>query len=205
MISFLSHLDGARVPDLAEANSQVIMAALAGEFPQYDFLYKCFHAQTDTPAIRFALGKGSRCRVLYNQPRRGLPFWMARAEAIVINFPSTALLHAVATNASLLVLVDKRYVTMAPEALEKLRRRATVSESLDGFEADLRAFLKRGGFDRAAPKDDSFLKAYCTHQGDGRSAQRVMDVLCSPPVPPSAGSTPIAGSRSGTEKGTVVV
>jgi hypothetical protein len=168
------YFNGAGVPDVTAAETQAQMVMLAREFPQFDFLFKPFHNQVDTPAVRLAAQKGSNCRIVRYQ---GLLRLLPKADLILLDFPSTALLQALATDRPLVVLVDTRFLQMNPDALELLRRRAAVGQSLDDFLDLARAFLRRGSFPRIAHPDDEFLKRYGTYRHDGRSTERALDAL----------------------------
>jgi hypothetical protein len=152
------------------------MVLLAREFPNYRFLYKPFHYQQDTPAVRLAKDKDSNCKVVRYT---GLLDLMPKSDLILLDFPSTALLQAATTDRPMIVLVDARFLRMEPEALRLLRRRAWVGESLDEFMTLAVQFLKKGDFSRLNAPDDEFLQRFGTHRQDGLSAERALDALLS--------------------------
>jgi len=170
------HLHCASVPDVTAAQAQASLVLLAREFPKFRFLFKAFHYQLDTPAVRLASEKGSNCRVIRYG---GLLKTLGSVDAFILDFPSTALLQALATDRSVIVLVDKRFLKMDREALTLLRRRALVGETLEEFIDLARAFLSKGDLSRLKNPDDQFLKLYGTHVQDGKSVNRALDALLS--------------------------
>jgi hypothetical protein len=156
---------------------------VAREYPQYTFVLKPFPApdQLDTPATRLAGLPGSNCRV---ERRVKLPTLFKRTDLIVLLFPSTALLEALLTDRTVLVLVDPNFVTMLPEARKALERRAHVASSPAEFLTVYRSLLDRGDFRSAGGVDDTFLKRYGTHLNDGQSAWRALSAITTRAEPP---------------------
>ena len=118
----------------------------------------------DTPAIRVV---------------EAVPFSEAMwaADLLVVDFPSTTLLQALVSRKPIMVLADSRHMQLSSEARALLERRVTISESADEFLAALETALLAGEFRDLPEPDESFLRSYGTHLGDGRSAVRVHDFL----------------------------
>jgi hypothetical protein len=175
------YFDAGTMPDVLESELQEAVVATAREFPAYDFIYKAFpyHDQRDTPAVALARTAGSNCRV---ELEASLPRMIARAELIVLLFPSTALLEALLSDKPAIVLVDPRFVKMRPAARAALERRATVAESPQRFLDELRRLLQDGRFAVPTPVDDLFLHEYGTHLGDGKSADRALAAIALAPA-----------------------
>lgn len=168
------YLDGGSLPDVTEAEVQASMVAIAGEFPDYDFVFKPFPFQIDTPATRIASRAGSNCRV---ELRAGLTRLLPEASFIVLNFPSTALLEALLTDRPIIVFADRRSIRMFPEAKAALSRRAMLAETVDDFLAGIRSVLERKAFAPVPNPDQTFLRMYGTHLNDGASARRALDAI----------------------------
>ncbi|MBI4848382.1 MAG: hypothetical protein HY808_07400 [Nitrospirae bacterium] len=171
IVRFDRYLDCGNLPDVTEAEIQAEMINTAREFPQYDFVYKAFSDQTDTPAMRTARQPGSNCRELYSGRLTDL---MQTSDLIVLNFPSSAMMEALCTNRPLIILVDNRSIRMLPQAKEALGKRAIIAETPQRFIEAIHSFLKRGDFSRIANPDQSFLELYGTYSNDGLSAERAL-------------------------------
>jgi hypothetical protein len=175
------YFDAGTTPDVLESELQEAVVGLAREFPQYDFIFKAFpyQDQRDTPAVALARTTGSNCQAEFDQP---LPALIARADLIVVLFPSTALLEALLTDKPVIVLVDPRFVRMRPPARAALERRAIVASSPEEFVERVRGRLRHGDFRLSAAVDDQFLREYGTYLDDGRSAERALAALASTPA-----------------------
>jgi len=101
---------------------------------------------------------------------------LSQSRAVVIDYPSTTLLQAVATRKPVFVLL--RHFPLAGEAETLLRRRAFCSADLQEFTALLRDYLHG---DDAGPhpdvRDTAFLEAYGITRDDGQVAHRALGVL----------------------------
>lgn len=168
------YLDCGAVPEMTESEIQAEMVHIAHDFPHYRFIYKPFYDQRATPAVALASEKGSNCQV---DTKTSLTRLLAKADLIILDFPSTALLEALATRQPIIVLVDSNCIKMFPQAMQRLQGRAIVSETPENFVRDIRSFLARGSIQPLTNPDDSFLQAYGTHLGDGKSAERVLNWL----------------------------
>ncbi len=171
------YLDCGTLPDVTEAEIQAAMVAVAREFPDYDFVLKLFPGQVETPATRIARRPGSNCRV---EVTARLPALMVRADLIVLNFPSTALLEALLTDRPVLVFVDGRSIRMFPEAKAALSKRAMVAATPEQFVSMFRRALSRGEVEVIPHPDQSFLEMYGTHLNDGHSAERALGSILDP-------------------------
>jgi hypothetical protein len=175
------YFDAGTTPDVLESELQEAVVAIARECAAYEFIFKAFpyHDQRETPAVALAGAPGSNCRVEFDKP---LPALIARADLIVLLFPSTALLEALLSDRSVIVQVDPRFVSMRPSARAALDRRALVVDSPARLLQQLRRVLQDGRFPVSVPVDDLFLREYGTHLDDGQSADRALAALASAPV-----------------------
>src|SRR5207249_3259452 len=102
--------------------------------------------------------------------------WLA--DAIVIDFPSTALAEASMTDKPLVVHAGRDWARMTPRAAASLGKRARISETPEQFEMDLRALLSECAQRGLTPAtDDEFRRLYVTHLDDGRARRRRADVV----------------------------
>lgn len=109
----------------------------------------------------------------------GVPFSEAMwaADLLVVDFPSTTLLQALLSRKPIALLADSRHTQISPEARALLERRVTLAGCADEFLAVLERALLAGDFRDLSEPDESFLRSYGIHLGDGRSAGRVHDFL----------------------------
>lgn len=108
---------------------------------------------------------------------RGTPTFqelLTDCDAVVLDFPSTTLLQALAT--SLPVFVLTRHLHFPKDVQEVLKRRAMVAEDTTDLAAMLRRFVQSGSY-AAETSDAEFLTAYATHRNDGQAARRVFEVI----------------------------
>jgi len=104
---------------------------------------------------------------------------MWAADAVVLDFPSTAITEVLLTDKPVLCYAGREWARMFPEARRALLKRAMVPETPDECEAQLREFLEKRDFTPLVSPDDEFLRLYATHLNDGRSAERAADTICS--------------------------
>ncbi len=100
---------------------------------------------------------------------------MQGADLIIIDSPSTVLLHAVTTDVK--ILVFNRIFKMLEEGLTALKKRVFYSEDLDAFVKRLEEILVTQDFDNAQYKNDEFLCQYGTYKNDGSSLNRVVEAI----------------------------
>ena len=171
------YFDAGTTPDVLEAELQSALVDAAADFPECEFIFKVFPYQDQQgAATELAARPGSNCRVVANRP---LPELIARADLIVLTFASTALLEAIMSDRTILVLVDPRFVRMQPNARRSLERRAHVASGPEEFLATYRRLLASGDFGPTARPDDAFLRDFGTHLDDGRSAERALSAISS--------------------------
>ena len=104
-----------------------------------------------------------------------------QADVFVIDFPSTTLLCACSTRASILVLAEPGVTGLTPAQEARLGRRARIFHGVDDLVLALHAEMaaRAGEPTRDAPDvaDDAYLLAYAIHRRDGRSAERAANAL----------------------------
>lgn len=100
---------------------------------------------------------------------------MQTANLILIDSPSTVLLHAVTTDAR--ILVFNRIFPMTERGLATLKKRVIYSDNLDAFVGLLEDILNRQDFDNSHYQDNEFLRLYGTYKEDGHSISRATEAL----------------------------
>lgn len=98
-------------------------------------------------------------------------------DAVIVDFPSTGLLEVLMTRKPVLVYADKHSLHMFEDAKTLLRKRAVLAETAEEFVAEVEGFVKNGNFVELPAPDDTFLRAYGTHMGDGCSAVRATEAI----------------------------
>lgn len=114
-------------------------------------------------------------RVMSN--RMSLEELMRAVDAIVVDFPSTAIAEVLLTDKPVLCFAGREWARMFPDARQALAKRAQVSETAAEFESQLREFLRRGCYAPLLHPDDEFLRLHATHLNDGHSAERAAEVI----------------------------
>ena len=94
------------------------------------------------------------------------------SDLIVIDWPSTTLLQAIATTKPVFVVM--KHLSLFPEARQMLERRAICTDEPLGLLESLKKYLTTGIYP-ADISDNTFLKTYGTHLDDGRSSERAVE------------------------------
>jgi len=102
---------------------------------------------------------------------------MWAVDAVVVDFSATAITEAILTNKPLVLYQGQTWARMVPEAKAALVGRAMISETPDEFERHIRNFLEKGSFDPVTTRATEFIRLYCTHIDDGKSAERMADII----------------------------
>jgi len=102
---------------------------------------------------------------------------MWAVDAIVVDFSATAMTEVIFTDKPLLFHIDRDWARMVPEAKKTLEGRVILSESAEEFEKNVREFLRKNDFQPVKTQALDFIRLYCTHRNDGRSAERMADVV----------------------------
>ncbi len=96
------------------------------------------------------------------------------ADTIVTDVPHTCLLEAVATEAQVFTLADRRWMRYSPQALELLSRRATVTESFEDCIHEIRSANLGRAF---AKHDDAYLRAYGLNTLEGDEVEQGVQLI----------------------------
>jgi hypothetical protein len=132
-----------------------------------------------TPSVghfhEFIAARGyGRIRVI--QGERPLPELLAEAGTVIIDFPHTSLLQAIAMGKTILVLT--RHTGLSEEAMVLLRKRAYCAGDLREFTGMIQAHLEGKPLSgNPDPGNTEFLERYGVHQLDGGVAGRAVGVI----------------------------
>ena len=98
-------------------------------------------------------------------------------DLFIIDFPSTALVQALASGAEVLVYVGNHYHSLTEKnALEMLQKRAVVGFDEDDFKDKIKSILDKGTV-ISDVEDVAFLKKYGIYLNDNKSLKRMVDRL----------------------------
>ena len=157
-------------PDVWFYDLQARIIDLFREFPDIHLVYKTFSDGLANP-LR-ARARAMRNVSVIEPVEMRVTRLMWAADAILLDIPSTALLECLLTPKPMVVFADEQCLRMREEAKDLLRRRAPLAETPDEFVTAARRLLEDRRFAELARPDDGFLRAYGSHLGDGRSAER---------------------------------
>lgn len=160
--------------DVAYFELQERILKCCAEFPEIQVLYKPFPSEyAVSPMESFLARFVPNGRVIWT-PLVDL-IWAV--DAIIIDFPSTALTEAALTDKPLLVYAGKDWARLLPRAKTALEQRAWVSETPEEFEAQVRQFLSAGKFAPVADPNGEFLRLIGVDGSATRSAERAAEVI----------------------------
>ena len=99
-----------------------------------------------------------------------------RSDVIIIDWPSTTLLQAIALRKIVFVLL--KHITLTDEAVRMLKKRAYCSEDIDEFVEMIRRYFSNEPLDQNPDMNNTeFLEMYGTSTLDGQVANRVLEIL----------------------------
>jgi hypothetical protein len=93
-------------------------------------------------------------------------------DAVILDFPSTALAEVVMTDKPLVVHAGEQWCPLFPKAEALLRKRALVSSTPEDFEANVDLLVSQPERVREL-SDSGFRREHVTYLDDGRSAERI--------------------------------
>jgi hypothetical protein len=101
---------------------------------------------------------------------------LGSAEMVILDFPSTTLLQAIAAGKTVFVLIS--HYTLTDEAARLLGKRAYVGRNPDEFTGMIRSFFTGQRMTQHPDRTNTeFLERYGVHRLDGLVARRALDVL----------------------------
>ena len=101
------------------------------------------------------------------------------ADLIIHEIPSTGMYEGLVTDKPMVVHVDRDVYRMPDEVKTILGKRVRISETNKEFIENVNQFLDSGDFSSLNNPDLEFVKAFCTHLDDGKSAERAAEAIFS--------------------------
>ncbi len=99
------------------------------------------------------------------------------ADLFIIDYPSTVLLSAVATNAHIFVLIEEGVADLTNQQMERLEKRAYVFRSFEEMADSVRQITEFP--ERFPPRiNDEYKQAYSTYRSDGLAVERAYAAIC---------------------------
>lgn len=150
------------------------MAEVFHDHPELRFVYKTFISQGHNPTLEMLDATCPECSIIDSIPLTELQW---AADLLIHEIPCTAMFEGLVTDKPMIVFVDSAIYTMNPHAKEILKKRSMVAETGNDFVEQVRQFLEDGDFSPIRAPDREFIREFCTHLDDGRSAQRAADEI----------------------------
>jgi len=172
--SYYRYFAEGNTSDVAYFELQQRILRCCAEFPHVQVLYKPFPSEHAVSPIESFLARFVPNGRIVWTPLVDL-IWAV--DAIIIDFPSTALTEAALTDKPLLVYAGKDWARLLPRAKAALEQRARVSETPEEFEAQVRQFLSAGKFAPVADPNGEFLRLIGVDGSVKPSAERAAKVI----------------------------
>lgn len=161
--------DLAGYPEVSYLELQQTVLRLFAETPEVRLLYKDFIVANDSNRFMPNFVRKQIPNSIISYQRLSDLMWSV--DAIILDHALTALSETVLTKKRLIVyLPQPNSSSLLGRTL--LRKRATVAETQDEFIKCVKDLLAVKDFSELEEPNDEFLRMYCTHAGDGRSAER---------------------------------
>lgn len=128
-------------------------------YDQYEFVFKIHHADKCLMLFEKLIGNVKHIK-LSNKPFVSI---IQKADAFIIDFPSTTLLQCAATMQPVVVYTGEHCVHVDGKALQSLRKRAVCSKTITQFIKEIENFLIKPTSYSADVMNDEFLGLYGTN------------------------------------------
>lgn len=161
-------------PDVPYFELQTRIFEAFAKHPDVRFVYKAFVSVVRHPMHAALTRLCPEARWVTSSPLTDL-IWAA--DAIIVDFPSTALLEAILTSAPIILYADRESVRLRDEARTYLDRRVVLTETPGRFLEAICELLTNGPTSALRSLDRDFEYAYATHKGDGKSAAAALAAL----------------------------
>jgi len=166
--------DLAAFPEVSYLELQQSILRLWNEVPGVRLLYKDLIVANDLNRVMPVFIEKYVPNATVTHKRLTDLMWAV--DAIIVDHAITALSEVLLTTKRLVVFMPRPNAS-SPEAKALLEKRATVADTPAEFVKCVRAFLGAGDFSDLADPNDEFLRSYCTHANDGRSAERAASAI----------------------------
>ncbi len=170
--------DLAAYPDVSYFELQMEVLALWNTVTSTRLVYKDFIlANYPNEVMATFIRRHVKDAVVTTQRLKDL-IWAA--DAIVIDHAITAIGEVLMTDKPIVCYMPQPSAS-APEAAALLRKRANVAETPAVFMSMVRDLLARKSYAGITRPNTEFLRHYCTHDNNGRSAERAASVILAQP------------------------
>lgn len=132
-------------------------------------VYKLFGSVESDPAAEMLKSVCPECTIINDIPLTKLQW---AADLVIHETPSTGMFECLMTDKPLIVYVDRDIYRMPCGVRDLLGRRAIVTETGDELAGAVQQFLEKGDFSPLVNPDREFVRRFCTHEDDGKSAVR---------------------------------
>jgi len=166
--------DLAAFPEVSYMELQQDVLRLWNDFTQVRLLYKELIVANDPNRVMSSFVREHIPNGTVTNQRLTDLMWAV--DAIIVDHPITALGEVLLTKKRVVAYMPKPNASH-PEAKLLLEKRAIVAETPAGFIDAVSSFLAAGEFSELTESDDQFLRWYCTHGDDGRSAERAANAI----------------------------
>jgi hypothetical protein len=183
--------DLAAFPEVSYLELQQEVLRACAKFPSVRLLYKELIVANDVNRVMapFVEKHIPNATVVH----RRLTDMMWAVDAIIVDHPITALSEVLLTPKPIIAYMPEPNAS-APEARSLLAKRATVARTQQEFIDAVSRLLSQQDFSESRNPDGEFLRQYCTHRDDGRSAERAAaEILANVPIARSQVAHEITG------------
>lgn len=152
-----------------------ILSALRGSVRPV--IFKVHPSTEDTRHFSEFIASGDGKQIQLIRAETSFEDLLAEADVVIIDFPSTTLLQAIATRKTVFVLL--KHLMIADDAKSLLKKRAYCSEKLEDFTDLIKKYVNDETIDGQHPDTSNreFLERYGVHKNDGNVTGRVLDAL----------------------------
>ena len=149
---------------------------LARAHPEHDFIVKLHPSHASQEPLKRYIGYHRISNVRFVVQIPSLPDLLQEADVLFFDLISTGILSALQTE--LPIFVYTGLSTVDTDTLCLLKRRVSTSNSIEEYSSALDQYLSGNlGVSTANVQDDSFITEFGTARGDGRSAERAVEVV----------------------------
>lgn len=166
---------GESYPETLCFRRQAAAIDLMKQYGDVSFIFKPYSDRDDTLFRDLIARSGAtNCRVISDIPLFTL---MQAADAVLVEFPSTALLEAATTRKPIVAYVDRESLRLEGEAREILGRRAVIAETHGAFLEAIRTLVENGPLGDQADLDEGYATEFVLDRSKGPSASRAWEAV----------------------------
>jgi hypothetical protein len=152
------------------------IARIFNNHPEVHFAYKAFISVGEDPTLEMLRKKCHRCTIVDDIPLTDLQW---AADMIIHEIPGTGMYESLITNKPQIVYIDSDIYRMTDIAKDQLKKRVLLAEDYNGFLKLVEDYICVGDFSPLDHPNREYIKTFCTHLDDGKSAERAADAIFS--------------------------